>query len=84
MKQASELRIFLINNCGLGIGGVTHIAQGLGEGAHNLEIFAIARNRAENEGASEIALNLLTLKVIYLFILLILEFKRTSYLLKWY
>jgi Ran GTPase-activating protein 1 len=26
LKQASFLKVFLINNCGLGIQGVTHIA----------------------------------------------------------
>lgn len=30
---------------------MTNIAQGLAQGAHNLEVLAIARNRAECQGA---------------------------------
>jgi len=56
LKQSASLRTFLISNCGLGIDGVTVISQSLKESGKNLEVWSIARNRAENEGAKQIAL----------------------------
>lgn len=52
------MKSFYINNAGLGIDGVTTIAEALSKGTPNLEKFQISRNRAENEGAIEIAKSL--------------------------
>lgn len=54
LKQASTLKTFLINNCGLGPEGTQIIAESLQEGAGNLEVWAIARNRAEDLGAEAV------------------------------
>jgi len=55
LEQAKSLKIFLINNCGLGIQGATIIANALKKGQVNLEVIAMARNRLENDGTKEIA-----------------------------
>lgn len=54
LLQASDLRVLLINNCGLGIDGVTTISNSLKTGAGNLEVWAMSRNRAENPGAQKV------------------------------
>lgn len=55
LEQAKDLRVFLINNAGLGIDGVKTIASSLAKGTPNLEKLALTRNRAENEGAIALA-----------------------------
>ena len=55
LVQATNLKVLLINNCGLGIDGVTTISNSLKKGTPNLEVWAITRNRAENPGAIKIA-----------------------------
>ncbi|CAD8057804.1 unnamed protein product [Paramecium primaurelia] len=55
LKQAHQLQKLFLNNCGLGIRGVAQVSEGLQEGEHNLQILAIARNRAECDGAIEIS-----------------------------
>ncbi|EAS05158.1 Ran GTPase-activating protein (macronuclear) [Tetrahymena thermophila SB210] len=55
LEQATSLKVFLINNAGLGIDGVKTISAALAKGTPNLEKFAITRNRAENPGAIAIA-----------------------------
>jgi len=54
LSQASSLRVFLINNCGLGIDGCTTLSNALKTGAKNLEVWAMARNRIENPGAEQV------------------------------
>ena len=54
LKKANSLKIFYINNCGLGPEGVEIIGQSLAQGAPNLEVLAIARNRAEDKGAKAV------------------------------
>jgi len=54
LLQAGNLRVLLINNCGLGIDGVTTISNSLKSGTPNLELWAMSRNRAENPGAVKI------------------------------
>lgn len=62
LKQATQLQRLFLNNCGLGIRGTTHIAEGLAVGGASLEILAIARNRAECDGAVEISKALINCK----------------------
>lgn len=52
LEKANSLEVLLINNCGLGIIGSTTIAQSLKEGTPKLEIWAMARNRIQDEGAN--------------------------------
>lgn len=52
LEKANSLEILLINNCGLGIIGSTTIAQSLKQGTPKLEVWAMARNRIEDAGAS--------------------------------
>ncbi len=70
LSSASSLQIFLINNCGLGITGATHISQALGIGTPNLQVWAMSRNRIEDEGAvrlSEAIGNMQNLKELYIY-----------------
>ena len=62
LLQAGNLKVLLINNCGLGIDGVTTISNSLKKGTSQLEVWAMSRNRAENPGALKIAEALLGLK----------------------
>lgn len=48
LEKANSLKVFLINNCGLGIIGSTTIAQSLSVGTPNLEVWAMSRNRIED------------------------------------
>jgi len=61
LESAHSLKIFSIDNAGLGIDGVKTIASSLSRGTPNLEEFTIARNRAENKGAIAIAAALVSL-----------------------
>jgi hypothetical protein len=45
----------LINNCGLGITGATHISEALKIGTPNLLVWAMSRNRIEDEGAVRVS-----------------------------
>jgi len=51
LSKAESLKVFLINNCGLGIIGSSTISQALKQGTPNLEVWAMSRNRIEDEGA---------------------------------
>lgn len=62
LLQASSLRVLLINNCGLGIDGVSTISNSLKKGTPNLEVWAMSRNRAENPGAIKIGDAITSLK----------------------
>lgn len=64
LLQAQNLKVLLINNCGLGIDGVTTISDCLKKGTPSLEIWAMSRNRAENPGAIKIGEALSVLKKI--------------------
>ena len=64
LLQAVNLKVLLINNCGLGIDGVTTISNSLKAGTPNLEVWAMSRNRAENPGAIKIGEALSSLKKI--------------------
>ena len=55
--EASSLKVFYINNAGLGPAGTKTLADSL-KGCPNLEVFALARNRAECPGATAVAENL--------------------------
>jgi Ran GTPase-activating protein 1 len=55
LQAAKALQVFLISNCGLGITGVTTLSEALIDGAPNLEVLAIARNRAEDKGAQALS-----------------------------
>lgn len=55
LENSPNLKVFLINNCGLGIQGSTILAGALKKGKVNLEVIAMARNRLENAGTIEIA-----------------------------
>lgn len=70
LENSPNLKVFLINNCGLGIQGSTIIAESLKKGKVNLEVIAMARNRLENPGAAAIASALKemnAIKEVYLF-----------------
>jgi len=62
LEQAESLKVFLINNCGLGIMGSTTISLALKQGTPNLEVWAMARNRIEDAGAMQVADALKNLK----------------------
>ncbi|EGR29208.1 ran gtpase-activating protein 1, putative [Ichthyophthirius multifiliis] len=62
LEQATNLKVFLINNGGLGIDGVITISQALSKGTPNLEKLSLTRNRAENEGAIALSKALPNLK----------------------
>lgn len=62
LLQATSLQVLLINNCGLGIDGVTTISESLKKGSPNLEVWAMSRNRAENPGAIKIGEAITSLK----------------------
>jgi len=69
-ESSPSLKIFLINNCGLGIQGSTILANAFKKGKVNLEVLAMARNRLENPGTIEIASALEgmdSIKEVYLF-----------------
>ncbi|KAM3147222.1 hypothetical protein pb186bvf_000938 [Paramecium bursaria] len=70
LKQAHTLQKLYLNNCGLGIKGITHIAEGLSEGGLNLQVLALARNRAECQGAQAVSkalANLVNLKELHIY-----------------
>jgi Ran GTPase-activating protein 1 len=70
LENSPNLRVFLINNCGLGIQGSTIIANAFKKGKVNLEVLAMARNRLENPGTIAIASALESMdriKEVYLF-----------------
>lgn len=70
LENSTNLKVFLINNCGLGIQGSTIIAESLKKGKVNLEVIAMARNRLENPGTIAIASALKemsAIKEVYLF-----------------
>ncbi|KRX04355.1 hypothetical protein PPERSA_03595 [Pseudocohnilembus persalinus] len=56
LSQAKSLKKFYINNCGLGPEGTETIAQALEKGTPNLEVLAIARNRAEDKGGKAVGI----------------------------
>lgn len=64
LKNATGLRVFHINNCGLGIQGATTIAEALKEGKVDLEVISMGRNRLEDKGATAIASALAEMKSI--------------------
>jgi len=70
LSEAKSLQIFFINNCGLGITGATHISEALKIGTPNLQVWAMSRNRIEDEGAlrvSEAISNMQSLKELYIY-----------------
>eukprot|EP01017_Pseudomicrothorax_dubius_P046883 TRINITY_DN8324_c0_g3_i2.p1 TRINITY_DN8324_c0_g3~~TRINITY_DN8324_c0_g3_i2.p1 ORF type:complete len:356 (+),score=102.93 TRINITY_DN8324_c0_g3_i2:1418-2485(+) len=53
--KGPKTRILLINNCGLGAGGVKILGEALVAGKVNLEVISIGRNRMEDAGVKSLS-----------------------------
>lgn len=50
LARGPQLRVLLINNCGLGAGGLKILSEALLKGKISLETLSIGRNRMEDDG----------------------------------